>query len=158
MYVQQKTFLISYLHNRVCQKLFFLSNQFSQVSNGCGYTGCPTKKFTFFKPVFLRPLISHRKSSVVEMNLWISSFKTTNSKFSRIFVYRDIKGIRYHFCFSGYSWPTSDNSEITNYFEMACIWPKMITIQLSFFKNCTIQSEILVFHSWIVLMAKFNYK
>ena len=42
-------------------------------------TGCPTKKFTFFKPVYLRPLISLRKSLVLEMNLWISSFKNTNS-------------------------------------------------------------------------------
>ena len=70
------------------------------------HTGCPTKKFTSFKPVFLWPLISLRKSSVLEMNLWISSFKNTNSKFSRIFVLRDIKGIRYYSCISGYSWPT----------------------------------------------------
>ena len=94
------------------------------------HTGCPTKKFTFFKPVYLRPLMSLRKSSVLEMNLWISSFKNTNSKFSRIFVFRDIKGIRYYSRFSGYSWPTFDTSEITNYFEMACIWPKMIIIQV----------------------------
>ena len=32
-------------------------------------TGCPTKKFTFLKPVYLRPLISLGKSSVLEMNL-----------------------------------------------------------------------------------------
>ena len=66
-------------------------------------TGCPTKKFTFFEPVFPRPLISLRKSSVPEMNLWISSFKNKNSKFSRTFVFRDIKGIRNHSRFSGYS-------------------------------------------------------
>ena len=93
-------------------------------------TGCPTKKFTLFKPVYLRPLISLRKSSVLERNLWISSFKNTNSKFSRILVFRDIKGIRYHSRFSGYSWPTFVHSEITNYFEMARIWPKMIIIQV----------------------------
>ena len=33
-------------------------------------------------------------------------------------------------CFSGYSWSTFDTSELTNYFEMACIWPKMIIIQV----------------------------
>ena len=92
--------------------------------------GVPQKSLTFFKPVYLRPLISLRESSVLEMNLWISFFKNTNSKFSRIFVFRDIKGIRYYSRFSGYSWPTSDTSEITNYFEMACIWPKMIIIQV----------------------------
>ena len=86
--------------------------------------------FTFLKPVYLRPLKSLGKSSVLEMNLWISSFKNVNSKCSRIFVFRDIKGIRYYSGFSGYSWPTFDNSEITNYFEMACIWPKMIIIQV----------------------------
>ena len=37
------------------------------------------KKVTFFKPVYFRPLVSLRKSSVLEMNLWISS----NSKFSK---------------------------------------------------------------------------
>ena len=67
------------------------------------YTGCPTKNFIFFKPVYLRPLISLRKSSVLEMNLWISAFKNTNSKFSRIFVLRDLKRIRYYFRLSGYS-------------------------------------------------------
>ena len=93
------------------------------------HTGCPAKKLTFFKPVYLRPLISLRKSSVLEMNLWISSFKNTNSKFYRIFVFRDIKGIRYYSRFSGYSWPTFGTSEITNYFKMACIC-HMITIQV----------------------------
>jgi len=66
-------------------------------------TGCPTKKFTFLKPVYLRPLISLRKSLVLEMDLCISSFKNTKSEFSRIFVFRDIKGIRYYSRFSGYS-------------------------------------------------------
>ena len=65
------------------------------------YTGCPTKKFTFFKPVNLRPLISLRKILVLEMNLWISSFKSTNSKCSKIFVFRDIKGIKCYSRFSG---------------------------------------------------------
>ena len=61
-------------------------------------TGCPTKKLTFLKPVYLRPLISFRKSSVLEMNLWIFSFRDTKSKFSRILGLRDIKGIRYYSC------------------------------------------------------------
>ena len=64
------------------------------------------------------------------MNLWISSFENTNSKFSRIFVFRDSKGIRHYSRFTEYSWPTFDTSEITNYFEMAYIWPKMIIIQV----------------------------
>ena len=63
-------------------------------------TGCPTKKFTSFKPICIRPLILLRKSSVLEMNLRISSFKNTNLKFSRIFVFGDIKGIRYYSRFS----------------------------------------------------------
>ena len=64
------------------------------------------KKVYFFvghPVVYLRPLISLSKSSVLEMNPWISSFKNTNSKFSRIFVFRDIKGIRYYSRISGYS-------------------------------------------------------
>ena len=34
-----------------------------------GGTGCPTKKFTFFKSTYLRLLISLRLSSVLEMDL-----------------------------------------------------------------------------------------
>ena len=45
-------------------------------------------------------------------------------------VFRDIKGIDYHFCFSGYSRPNFDTSEITNYFEMDCIWQTNIMIQV----------------------------
>ena len=93
-------------------------------------TGCPTKKFTVLKPVYLRPLISLSKSSVLKMNLWISSFKNTNLIFFRFFVFRDIKGIRYHSPYWGYSWHTFDNSEIIKYFELACSWPKMIIIQV----------------------------
>ena len=52
-------------------------------------------------PVYLRPLIS--LSSEQEMNLWISSFKNINSKISRIFVYRDIKGMRHYSRLLGYS-------------------------------------------------------
>ena len=105
-------------------------------------TGCPTKKFTFFKPVYLRPLMSLRKSSVLEMNLWISSFKNTNSKFSRIFVFKDIKGIRYYSCFSGYSWPTFDTSEM--------IWRAVI-----FFGHIsTIKSDIDVVKSKVGLIRK----
>ena len=71
-------------------------------------TGCPTKKFTFLKPVYLRPLILLKKSSVLEMNLWISIFKNTNWKLFRSFVFRYIKGLRYYSRFSGYSWPNFD--------------------------------------------------
>ena len=45
------------------------------------------KKFTFFKCVYLRPLTSLRISSVVEMNLWIPSFKNTKSKFFMVFCF-----------------------------------------------------------------------
>ena len=39
------------------------------------HTGCPTKKFTFFKPVFLRPLISLRKRfDRSEINFVMSNF------------------------------------------------------------------------------------
>ena len=61
------------------------------------------KPLPFFKPVYLRPLKSIRKSSVLEMNLWISSFKNNNSKFSRIFVFRDIKWTKYYSRSSGFS-------------------------------------------------------
>ena len=88
------------------------------------------KKVYLFKPIYLRPLILLRNSSVLEMNLWISSFKNTNSKFYRIFVFRDIQGRRYYSRFSGYIWPTFDNSEITSYFKIACILPKMVLIQV----------------------------
>ena len=65
------------------------------------YTGCPTKKFTFFISTYLRPLISLRSSLVLEMNLLISSFKNTKSQFSSRFILstelnlRDIRGLRY---------------------------------------------------------------
>ena len=65
------------------------------------HTGSPTKKFTFFKSTYLRPLISLRSSSVLEMNLLISSFKNTKSQFSSRFIsstelnLRDIRGLRY---------------------------------------------------------------
>ena len=65
-------------------------------------TVCPKKSLPFSKPVYLRPLMLLGKSSVREMNLWISSFKNKKSKFSKIFVFRDIKGIKYYFRFSGY--------------------------------------------------------
>ena len=65
--------------------------------------GVPQKSLPFLKPVYLRPLISLRRRSVLKMNLWISSFKNTNSKFSRIFVFKDIKGIRYYSHISAYS-------------------------------------------------------
>ena len=81
------------------------------------------KKLTFFKPIYLRPLISLRTSSVLEM-------KNTKSNISRIFLFRNIKVMKYYFPFSGYSWPTFDSSEITNDFDMACIWQKMIIIQV----------------------------
>ena len=42
---------------------------------------CPLKKFTFPKPVYLRPIISLRKSSIVDISLWIFSFKTQNQNF-----------------------------------------------------------------------------
>ena len=38
------------LYVRVCQKSIFLSNQFSQVSNGCEYiTGCTKKNFRIYE-------------------------------------------------------------------------------------------------------------
>ena len=93
-------------------------------------TGCPAKKFTFFKSAYLRPLISLRKSSILEMNLWISSFKSTKSEFSRIFRFRDIKGIKHMLHFSRYIWLTFEPSEMSNYSKMACIWPKIIIFQV----------------------------
>ena len=93
-------------------------------------TGCPAKKFTFFKSAYLRPLISLRKSSILEMNLWISSFKSTKSEFSRIFRFRAIKGIKHMLHFSRYIWLTFEPSEMSNYSKMACIWPKMIIFQV----------------------------
>ena len=41
------------------------------------------KNFNFFKLVYFRPLISLRKSSVLEISLWISYFKNTNSNVLR---------------------------------------------------------------------------
>ena len=93
-------------------------------------TGCPAKKFTFFKSAYLRPLISLRKSSILEMNLWISSFKSTKLEFSRIFRFRAIKGIRHRLHFSKYIWLTFEPSEMSNYSKMACIWPKIIIFQV----------------------------
>ena len=86
------------------------------------FPGFPEKKFTFYKTVYLRPPISRRNSLLQEINLIISSFKNSNSKL----VFRGTMGIIHYFLFSGYCWPTFHISQITNYFEMACIWTKMI--------------------------------
>ena len=89
-------------------------------------TGCPTKKFTFCKSTYLRTLVSLRKSSVLEMNLWISSFKSTKSEFSRIFRFRAIKGIKHKLHISEYIWLTFELSEMSNYSKMVGIWSKII--------------------------------
>ena len=92
--------------------------------------GVPQKNLPFFKSAYLRPLISLRKSSILEMNLWISSFKSTKSEFSRIFRFRAIKGIKHMLHFSRYIWLTFEPSEMSNYSKMACIWPKIIIFQV----------------------------
>ena len=106
------------------------SRSYGTCVRGWSCTGCPAKKFTFFKSAYLRPLISLRKSSILEMNLWISSFKSTKSEFSRIFRFRAIKGIKHMLHFSRYIWLTFEPSEMSNYSKMACIWPKIIIFQV----------------------------
>ena len=107
---------------------------FEGVSNnvllGFKATGCPTKKFTFSILIYLRPLILLRKGSVLEMNLWISSFKNRKSKFSTIFIFRDTKGIKHFLPLSEYIKLTFNPSVMSYYFKMACMWPKMIIFQV----------------------------
>ena len=82
------------------------------------------------------PRYSHQRAeaqsnyAVLEMNLWISSFKNAKSKFSRIFVYRDMKGMKNVLRVSGYIYLIFDASEMSNYFKMGCIWPKMTLFQV----------------------------
>ena len=54
-------------------------------------TGWPTKKCTFFRCIFLEPLISLKKCSIFKRNIFISVFIITRSQISRLEVARDIQ-------------------------------------------------------------------
>ena len=64
-------------------------------------TGCPTKKFTFFKSTYLKPLIFLRLRSVLEMNLLENcDFVFLKEDIKRFILstqldLRDIRGLRY---------------------------------------------------------------
>ena len=76
-----------------------------ELVNYVGYsfkdTGCPTEKFTFFKSTYLKPLISLRLSSVLEMNLQENCDFVILKEYIKRFILsteldlRDIRGLRY---------------------------------------------------------------